>query len=44
MILTVALLVLGAALTVTAGAVLIAIARLVEILPPLWARERDEGE
>jgi hypothetical protein len=44
MIVTVGLLVLGAALTVVAGSVLVAIARLGEILPPLWVRERNDGE
>jgi hypothetical protein len=44
MILTVGLLVLGLVLAVAAGTVLIAVARLVEILPPQWAREGDEAE
>ncbi len=44
MILTVGLLALGLALTVAAATVLIAIGRLVEILPARWAREGDEGE
>jgi hypothetical protein len=44
MILTVGLLALGLALTVAAGTVLIAIGRLVDILPSQWAREGDEAE
>jgi hypothetical protein len=43
-ILTVGLLVLSVALTVIPGAVRVAIARLVQILPPLWARESDQRE